>query len=182
MPGLWEIFLSFFRIGAFTLGGGWAMLPLVQDEVVSKRKWVEAPDFVDMLALAQATPGAVAVNIAVAVGYRLRRGWGVLAALLGVVLPSFLTIIVVAIYLVRLEKFAVLQRVMAGIRPAVGALIAWAALRLRGNTLKDRVDKLVAMVALVALLAGVHPFIVLIAAGVLGIWRRGKGGVQHGAS
>lgn len=173
MVRLWDLFTSFFRIGLFTLGGGWAMLPLIETEVVRYRRWLESEAFLDLLAVAQAAPGAVAVNTAVAVGYRLRRGWGALVALLGVVLPSFVTIILVAVYLVRWEKVALLQRIMAGVRPAVGALIAVAALRLGGGTLKTRVDKLVAIVGLGALLAGVHPIAVLVVAGAWGIWRKG---------
>ena len=92
-----EAFKIFFKIGAFTIGGGYAMVPLIEDEIVTKRKWIEQDDFLDLLAIAQSAPGILAVNIAIFVGYRLRGVKGSLVTSLGSILPSFLMILAIAL-------------------------------------------------------------------------------------
>ncbi|MDE6528771.1 MAG: chromate transporter [Muribaculaceae bacterium] len=120
-----QLFASFVRIGAFTFGGGWAMISLIEREVVETRKWISREDFLDLLAVAQSLPGILAVNISVAVGDRL-RGWkGSVAAALGTIMPCFLIILAIAIFLTPdlIQNNPVVSAVFRGIRPAVVALI-----------------------------------------------------------
>ena len=94
-----RLFITFFKIGAFTFGGGWAMISIIEKEIVDKNHWIEREDFLDLLAVAQSLPGILAVNISVAVGDKLRGIKGSLAAALGTILPSFMIILCIAIFL-----------------------------------------------------------------------------------
>ena len=96
-----KLFISFFKIGAFTFGGGWAMIPLIEREVVDKQNWIRREDFVDALAIAQSLPGVLAVNISILIGNKLRGLKGCLMATLGTILPSFLIILAIAIWFVQ---------------------------------------------------------------------------------
>ena len=121
----YKIFWSFFKVGAFTFGGGWAMISIIEKEVVHKHHWVERDEFIDLLAIAQAMPGILAVNIAVVVGDRLRGVKGSLCAALGSIIPSFLMILAIAIFLTpeTIKNNETLNAMFKGIRPAVVALI-----------------------------------------------------------
>lgn len=118
-----KLFISFFKIGAFTFGGGWAMIPLIEREVVDKQNWIKREDFVDALAIAQSLPGVLAVNISILIGNKLRGLKGCLMATLGTILPSFLIILATAIWFVQTYDNPVVERIFKGIRPAVVALI-----------------------------------------------------------
>ena len=118
-----KLFISFFKIGAFTFGGGWAMIPLIEREVVDKQNWIKREDFVDALAIAQSLPGVLAVNISLLIGNKLRGLKGCLMATLGTILPSFLIILAIAIWFVQTYDNPVVERIFKGIRPAVVALI-----------------------------------------------------------
>ena len=120
-----RLFSSFVRIGAFTFGGGWAMISLIEREVVENRRWIPREEFLDLLAVAQSLPGILAVNIAVAVGDRLKGMRGSVAAALGTILPSFLIILLIAVFLTPdlIQHNKVISSVFMGIRPAVVALI-----------------------------------------------------------
>ena len=118
-----KLFISFFKIGAFTFGGGWAMIPLIEREVVDKQNWIKREDFVDALAIAQSLPGVLAVNISILIGIKLRGLKGCLMATLGTILPSFLIILAIAIWFVQTYDNPVVERIFKGIRPAVVALI-----------------------------------------------------------
>lgn len=122
---LWRIFTSFFKIGAFTFGGGWAMISIIEREIVDKYHWIERDDFLDLLAIAQSLPGILAVNIATAVGDKLRGTKGSIIASLGTILPSFLIILAIAIFLTpdMIKNNRIISSVFMGIRPAVVALI-----------------------------------------------------------
>lgn len=120
-----QLFASFLRIGAFTFGGGWAMISLIEREVVENKKWLTRPEFLDLLAVAQALPGILAVNISVAVGDKLRGMRGSVSAAAGTILPSFLIILLIAIFLTPdlIENNRVLVSIFKGIRPVMVALI-----------------------------------------------------------
>ena len=118
-----KLFISFFKIGAFTFGGGWAMIPLIEREVVDKQNWIKREDFVDAIAIAQSLPGVLAVNISILIGNKLRGLKGCLTATLGTILPSFLIILAIAIWFVQTYDNPVVERIFKGIRPAVVALI-----------------------------------------------------------
>lgn len=121
---LLSIFTTFFKIGAFTFGGAYAMIPLIRKELVQKHKWMTDEDFLDGLATAQSCPGPIAVNISVYLGVRLRMVPGLITAVLGTVLPSFITIVVIAMFFGRISDLEATQRVFHALRPAVVALIA----------------------------------------------------------
>lgn len=123
MGRLIEIFWSFLKIGAFTFGGGYAMIPLIQHEVVNTHKWLSNKEFGDLLTLAQAAPGPISLNTAVFVGYKERRYLGALAAILGVVIPSFAIILLVAIFFSNIRHNHWVDAAFRGMRPAVVALI-----------------------------------------------------------
>ena len=116
-----KLFSSFFKIGAFTFGGGWAMI----SEIVTKRQWIERTEFLDLLAVAQSLPGILAVNVAVVVGDKLRGMRGSIAAAAGTILPSFLIILAIAIFLTpeTITSSPTLSAIFKGIRPVVVALI-----------------------------------------------------------
>lgn len=120
-----KLFTTFFKIGAFTFGGGWAMISIIEKEIVDKHKWIEKADFLDLLAVAQSLPGILAVNISVAVGDRLRSTKGSVAAALGTILPSFLIILAIAMLLTPdlIKNNETISSIFKGIRPAVVALI-----------------------------------------------------------
>lgn len=121
----WSLFATFFKIGAFTFGGGWAMISIIEREIVDKHNWIGRDDFLDLLAIAQSLPGILAVNIATAVGDRIKGGKGSCVASLGTILPSFLIILAIAIFLTpdMIKNNRVISSIFMGIRPAVVALI-----------------------------------------------------------
>ncbi len=120
-----QLFVTFFKIGAFTFGGGWAMISIIEKEIVDKHKWIDREDFLDLLAVAQSLPGILAVNIAVSVGDKVRGVKGSMAAAAGTILPSFLMILAIAIFLTpeTIKNNETLTAIFRGIRPAVVALI-----------------------------------------------------------
>ena len=119
-----NLFWTYLKIGTFTLGGGYAMLPLIQREVVDVRGWIDEEEFLNMIALAQAAPGLIAVNSAIFIGWRV-GGWkGVCGAVLGAVLPSFLIILAIAMVFQEWKEYPAVEAAFKGIRPAVVALIA----------------------------------------------------------
>ena len=120
----WQIFFVFAKIGAFTLGGGYAMLPLIQREVVDKKQWISNDDFVDMIAVSQTVPGILAVNIAIFTGFRLKKNMGSIVATLGSILPSFLIILAIAMFFRQFQDNVWIRKMFNAIRPAVVALIA----------------------------------------------------------
>lgn len=121
----WSLFSTFFKIGAFTFGGGWAMISIIEREIVDNHHWIEKDDFLDLLAIAQSLPGILAVNIATAVGDKIKGGKGSIAAAAGTILPSFLIILFIAIFLTpdTIKNSRVISSIFMGIRPAVVALI-----------------------------------------------------------
>ncbi|MCH5215764.1 MAG: chromate transporter [Muribaculaceae bacterium] len=120
-----QLFLSFLKIGAFTFGGGWAMISIIEREVVTDKKWIAKEEFLDLLAVAQSLPGILAVNIAVAVGNRIKGKTGSVVAAIGTIMPSFVIILLIAMYLTpeTIKNNEILSRIFKGIRPAVVALI-----------------------------------------------------------
>lgn len=119
-----QLFYTYLKIGTFTLGGGYAMLPLIQREVVDRKGWIDEEEFLNMIALAQAAPGLIAVNSAIFIGWRV-GGWkGVCGAVLGAVLPSFVIILAIAMVFQEWKELPAVEAVFKGVRPAVVALIA----------------------------------------------------------
>jgi chromate transporter len=119
-----SLFTTFFKIGAFTFGGGFAMIPLIEREMIDRRGWIARGDFLELLALAQSAPGPIALNSAVFVGYKIAGYRGAFAAVAGVVLPSFVIILLIAIYFTDIRHNRYVEAAFKGMRPAVVALIA----------------------------------------------------------
>lgn len=121
----WQLFVTFLKIGAFTFGGGWAMISIMEKEIVDRHHWIEREEFLDLLAIAQSLPGILAVNIATSIGDRLKGLKGGIAAAFGTILPSYIIILAIAIFLTpeTIKNSHVLSSIFMGIRPAVVALI-----------------------------------------------------------
>lgn len=118
-----QLFWTFFKIGSFTFGGGFAMVPLIQREVIDRKNWVERSEFLELLALAQSAPGPIALNMAVFVGYRVAGYRGAFSAVGGVILPSFAVILLIAMYFQAIRTNPTVDAIFKGISPAVVALI-----------------------------------------------------------
>ena len=120
---LLKLFIAFFKIGAFTFGGGYAMLPIIEKEVVDKNHWLTKEEFIDMLAVVQSLAGPIALNSSVYVGYIIAKFWGALACALGAALPSFIIILLAAIVFTDIQDNPTIEKIFKGIRPAVVVLI-----------------------------------------------------------
>lgn len=168
MQRLRTIFFSFFKIGLFTFGGGYAMLPLIEQELINKRKWIESREFLDLLTLAQSVPGPIAVNTSVFVGYKIRGLRGAAAALLGTVLPSFAIILLIALFFADIRQNPVVDAAFKGMRPAVVALIIGPVLSL-ARGLHWTMFGVIAASALAIWWLGWSPIYILVASAALGI-------------
>lgn len=167
------LFWTFFRIGAFTIGGGYVMVPLIQRDIVERRGWIDKDSFVDVLAIAQTAPGPLAVNTAVYVGYMLRGIWGALASVAGCILPSIIIILVVAALFDQISSARYVQAAFAGIRPAVVVLIVSAAIKIGRPVVRSRVELALAVSAMVLVaLVHVSPALVVTAAAAYGLFGR----------
>lgn len=166
MRELLTMFGSFFKIGLFTFGGGYAMVPIIQREVIDRRGWVDRDEFVELLTLAQSAPGPIALNTSVFVGYKVRGYAGALAALLGVVVPAFTVILIVAIYFAQFRENVYVNAAFKGMRPAVVALIVSPIVSL-SRGMGAWKYALAAAVALFVWWSGVSPiWLIIVAAGV----------------
>ena len=172
-----ELFGIFFKIGAFTIGGGYAMVPIIENEIVNKRKWIAPENFLDLLAISQSSPGIFAVNIAIFIGYKLRGLKGSVASALGTVLPSFIIILAVALFFHNFKDNIYVERLFKGIRPAVVALIAAPTFTMAKTAKINKYNIWIPVIsALLIWLLGFSPIWIVIIAGVGGfIW----GKVQH---
>ncbi len=127
---LFSMFFTFLKIGLFTFGGGYAMIPLMEKEIVDNNKWLEKEKFTQTVSLTQAIPGSVSVNLSILLGYNIEGVLGAIVSALGVILPSFVIILLIALALTNLGELALLEKAFSGIRPAVAAFILYAAFSL----------------------------------------------------
>ena len=165
----WEAFKTFFKIGAFTLGGGYAMISIIQNEVVVKKKWIPEDQFVDLIAVAQSCPGVLAANISVFVGYKMRKTLGALVTCLGAILPSFLIILCIALFFHQFMDIPWVAAMFRGIRPAVVALIAVPTFTLAKSAKISLANCWIPIVTAIAIwLLGVNPVYAILAAGLGG--------------
>lgn len=176
MRELWELYVTFFRIGLFTFGGGLAMLPMFQKELVEKRGWATAEELLDYYAVGQATPGIIAVNTATFIGYKRRGVIGGIVATLGMVTPSLVIIMSLATVIARYQDAPLVQHAFRGIRIAVVALIFTTVAKLARQAVKNRAGLALFVLAMVLIVfADVSPVLVLLAAGALGVVRAAAG-------
>lgn len=165
-----QIFVSFAKIGAVLFGGGYAMLPLLEREVVDRRKWCRLEEMTDYYAMAQLVPGVVAVNTAMLIGHRLRGFWGTVAATLGVVLAPFLVILAYAIAFDQMRDSTLLANAMSGLRPAVAGLMLGVAYTMFMRSCKTRLGTGVSLaVAFLTLVCGVSAVTVILLGVAVGI-------------
>ncbi len=171
-PEIWPLFLLFLKIGAFTIGGGYAMIPLIRAEMVERRLWISEKDFIDNLAVSQSIPGPIIVNLSLVTGFRLLGLRGALPGLLGTILPSFLIILLIAAFLWEYQQIPAVQAAFRGIKPVVVALIAAAAFKL-GRHIFRRLDLLLMFCLFLVTLVffGIHPILVIITGGLIGLLR-----------
>ena len=163
-----QLFWTYLKIGTFTLGGGYAMLPLIQREVVDRKGWIDEEEFLNMIALAQAAPGLIAVNSAIFIGWRV-GGWkGVCGAVLGAVLPSFCIILAIAMVFSEWKELPAVEAAFKGIRPAVVALIAAPLVKMAKTAKISWLTALIPIVAALLIWLGhINPIWIIIATVVL---------------
>ena len=164
-----SLFTTFFKIGLFTLGGGYAMIPLIEEEVVNRKQWVSKDELLDLIAIAQSCPGVFAINIATFIGYKLQKTRGAIVTTLGTALPSFLIILAIAIFFAAFKDNPIVAAMFRGIRPAVVALIAVPTFRLGQQAKLNKFTIWIPIVSALAIwLLGVSPIYIIIIAGLGG--------------
>lgn len=175
MNKYWELFCSFFKIGIFTFGGGYAMIPIIQAEVITRKGWIKEQEFLDLLTLAQSAPGPISLNTAVFVGYKMYGYRGALSALTGVVLPSFSILLLVAMFFSQIRSNPIVDAAFRGMQPIVVAIMLAPIL---GFT-KGMHWTLIALAAAITMVIwyfGVSPIYLLIAGAVAGLaWAATRG-------
>jgi len=165
-----KLFWEFFKVGLFTFGGGYAMIPLIEKEIVSKYHWLTMEQFTDLIAIAEMTPGPIAVNSATFVGYKVAKFWGAVASTIGVVLPSFLIIWAIASVFFSFQDNQIVQAAFKGLRPAVLGLIIVAVLSIGKIAITDyRAILIVIFVVAGVWILKIHPILALVVSVVIGI-------------
>lgn len=170
MKQLWNLFTSFFRIGILTFGGGLAMLPMLQNEVVDKRQWATEEELLNYYAIGQCTPGIIAVNTATFIGYKQKGIIGAIVATAGIVAPSLIIIMVIAAFLKNFMEIKMVQYAFGGIRVAVAALVVQAVIKLWKTGVKDLLGIILFIIAfIISAVLGLSPVWLVIAGIVIGI-------------
>lgn len=166
-----SLMTTFFKIGLFTFGGGYAMIPLIEEEIVWKKEWMTDEEILDIISVAQSLPGPIAVNLAAFIGYRLKKLRGALMAALGVILPSFFIIVIIAHLLIKANIAKFIEPVFSGLMPAVAVMILISAYRLGKKVMWSPLNiGIFALAAILLIALGVHPILVIgggIAAGLI---------------
>ena len=166
-----RLFLTFAKIGLFTFGGGYAMIPLIQKEIIQAHAWLTMKEFVDIIAIAEMTPGPVAVNSATFVGYKLAGVPGAAAATGGVIFPSFVIVVAFATLFLKFKDAPAVRAVLMGIRPAVTALIAAAAISLVKASFVDIAGPIIAVLVLIGMFRlDLNPILAIVLAGIVGVF------------
>jgi chromate transporter len=160
MKLIWELFIAFLKVGAFTFGGGLAMLPLIRKTAVDEKGWMTEDEIIDCLAISQSLPGMLAVNASLFIGYRQKGLAGSIAAALGVILPAFISIIIILLFLGRIEENPYVLGAFEGIKAASVALIAVAAYKMGKEILKGKLEYFIAAAS----------FIIIVFAGISAVW------------
>ncbi|WP_280139583.1 chromate transporter [Natronincola ferrireducens] len=162
--------MVFFKIGLFTFGGGYAMIPLIEKEMIANKAWVKEEEIIDIFAVSQSIPGAIAINSSTFIGYKIAGIPGALAATAGVVIPSFIIITIIATFFSRFQNNPIVQAAFIGIRSAVVALILMAVIKIGKSSIKDRLTALITVLAVIlVILINVHAIFVIIGGAAAGI-------------
>ena len=164
-----QMIMTFFKIGAFTLGGGYAMIPVIEAEVVTKHGWLTREEFLDTVAIAQSCPGVFAINLSTFIGYKMNKTRGAIASAIGTALPSFVIILGIALFFQRFKENPYVEKAFWGIRPAVVALIAAPVFKMAQTARITRYNIWIPIVsALLIWLAGISPVYIILVAGIGG--------------
>jgi chromate transporter len=165
-----QLFLCFFKIGCFTFGGGFAMIPLIEREIVTNRKWVTEEEVIDVFAVSQSLPGAIAINTSTFIGYKIIGRLGAIVATAGVILPSVIIITLIAVFFSIFNNNPVFEAVFSGIRPAIVSLILLAGIKIGKSSIKDKICAII-MLATLALVTvfDVHAIVAVVGGALIGI-------------
>jgi chromate transporter len=167
-----DLFLIFFKMGSFTFGGGYAMLPIIQEEIVNKRNWATDEEILDYYAIGQSTPGIIAVNTATFIGYNQKGILGGIIATLGIAAPSIIIITIIAAFFKNFQDYKVVQHAFGGIRVVVAALIFNTVLKMYKDSVKDWVGIFLFIISFLLLIfLDITPIIVIIISAIVGIIR-----------
>ncbi len=170
MKLLFDLFYIFARIGGFTFGGGYAMLPMLQKEVVEKRNWATQDELMDYYAIGQCTPGIIAVNVATFIGTKLKGFWGALFATLGVITPSIIIIMIIAAFISGFQDIEIVSHAFNGIRAAVVALILSSVIKLSKKSIVDRTTTVIfIVVAFLSFFTDISPVLFIVAVAVISL-------------
>lgn len=170
MKDLLDIFMIFFRIGGFTFGGGYAMLPAIQMEIVDRRKWATDEEVIDYYAIGQCTPGIIAVNTATFIGYKRKGIIGGIVATLGMVAPSLLIITTIATFFQHFQDIEIVQHAFGGIRVVVAALIANTVIKMASQSIKNWLGIILFVLAFFAVaILKISPIIIIVVSAITGI-------------
>ncbi|SFL42057.1 chromate transporter [Gracilibacillus orientalis] len=160
---LLQIFLSFFKIGPVTFGGGYAMIPIMEKEVVEKRNWIDTKDISEILAIAQSVPGAIAINSATFIGYRLAGTLGAIIAMTAVLLPTFLIVVALSILFIFVQDNPYVESAFVGIRAAIVGIIAFAAYKIGITAIYDKTTLSIMIISTALLFfLDIHPVLIII--------------------
>ncbi|WFA08679.1 chromate transporter [Tissierella sp. Yu-01] len=170
MSLLFDLFLTFFKIGAFSFGGGYAMLPLIEEEIIEVHNWITHTEFIDIIAISEMTPGPIAVNSATFLGYKVAGISGSVIATLGVILPSFIVMSIIFHFVYKFKNSPYIDWIFKGIRPVVLGLIASAAVSVAKSTFIDIKSVIIAIFLFyIVTFKKFNPILAIVVAGVLGV-------------
>ena len=165
-----QLFICFFKVGAFTFGGGFAMIPLIEREIVDNKKWISEKEIIDVFAVAQSLPGAIAINTSTFIGYKVLGRLGAVVATAGVVLPSLITITLIAMFFSIVRGNPIFDATFAGISPAIVALILVAGVKIAKESVKDKLGAIILLFTVIAItFFKVQAIFVIIAGALIGI-------------
>ena len=167
---IFQIFTTFLKIGPTTFGGGYAMIPMIEREVVTKKKWVKREEITDVFAIAESIPGAIAINSATFIGHQIAGRKGAIAAMLGILLPTFSIVIVLSIGFLYVQDNPRIDAAFQGIRPAIVALITYAGYKIGQTAIYDKTTIVVMVLTVFVLLyLQIHPVLIILIGILLGV-------------
>ncbi len=174
-----QLFSTFFKIGAFTIGGGYVMIPIIKREVVDVHKWMDEQEFLDVLTISQSAPGIMAINLSIFIGYKLQGKKGSVVAALGTALPSFLIILIIAMFFTSFRENEYVEKAFKGIRPAVVALIAVPLINMSKAAKLNLITGFVPVISILLItFLDISPIYILMAGAICGVlyfrWYRYK--------
>ncbi len=169
MKILFELFITFFKIGLFTFGGGYAMIPLIEKEVVDNKKWVLKDDIYNYFAISQSFPGAIAINSSTLIGYKIKGVAGAIISTLGVILPSYIIITIIAMTFTYFINNNYVKSVFLGINAAVIFLLLTASIKLTKSSVKSYFSVFILIMSFIFMLIRINPIFIIMSAIIIGI-------------